>query len=229
MPRSILELRYFRLRVGEQVERATEYLRQHLIPACERAGVAPPDCFASHIAADMPFVLTVAGYPSLADFGDAHEKLAFDFAYTRMDSCLLRAFPGFPEAPPAGKQIFELRTYELPDDKALARKIRMFCEDGEIAIFRRLGIAPVFFGETIVGPRRPSISYLTAFDDLGTRDRLWKAFVADPEWHRVHAAVPELVSNRTHAILRPLPFSPIRQSPESDNSLNQSKKHIGHG
>ena len=39
--RAVIELRYFRMRNGRQVDRTTEYLRRGLLPASERAGIRP--------------------------------------------------------------------------------------------------------------------------------------------------------------------------------------------
>jgi hypothetical protein len=232
--RAVIELRYYHVRSGPQVKRTTDYLRDGLAPASERAGIRPLGCFNAVVAPDSPFLLTVASYPSLTAIETAREKLAADkefqaaseafnatpeLSYMRMESSLLRALASFPTVvpPPAGEnraaRIFEMRTYESPNDKTLARKIKMF-GDGEIAIFRRLGMIPVFFGETLVGPRMPNLTYMLAFDNLAAREKLWDAFGADPEWQKMRVAPgltdPEVVSNISNVILRPLPFSTIR-------------------
>jgi len=139
--------------------------------------------------------------------------------YVRMESSLLWAFPSFPAVvpPPAREnraaRIFELRTYESPTEKTLARKIQMF-GDGEIDAFKRVGMAPVFFGQTIVGPRMPNLTYMLGFDDLAAREKLWSAFSADPGWQKLRITPglsdADIVSNISNAIVRPLPFSPIR-------------------
>jgi hypothetical protein len=136
-----------------------------------------------------------------------------------MESTLLRAFNGMPalEVPASdGKRaarIFEMRTYESVNEKASRRKIKMF-EDGEIAIFRRLGMTPVFFAQTLVGRNMPSLTYMLTFDDLASRERLWGKFGSDPEWQKLRAqpglSDAEIVSNISNSILRPLAFSPIR-------------------
>jgi hypothetical protein len=55
---------------------------------------------------------------------------------------------------------------------------------------------------------------MLAFDDLSHREQAWKAFAGDPEWQKLRATPglsdAEIVSNISSAILRPLPFSPIR-------------------
>ena len=43
--------------------------------------------------------------------------------------------------------------------KSAKKKIEMFNEVGEIAIFKKTGLQPVFFGETIIGPKLPNHFY----------------------------------------------------------------------
>ena len=87
-------------------------------------------------------------------------------------------------------------------------------DDAEIGIFRRLGMTPVFFGQTLIGRSLPNLSYMLAFDDLAARERLWRSFGADAEWQKLRVqpglSDAEIVSSISNTILRPLPFSPIR-------------------
>jgi hypothetical protein len=232
--RGFLELRYFKMRNGHQVERTTSYLQKGWLPAAGRAGIQPVGFFSAVIAPEAPFILSLASYASLGSIEAAHEKLAADkefqsaadefnsmseLSYIRMENSLLWTFPSMPgvEVPPltAGRaaRIFELRTYESPNDKANDRKVKMF-GDGEIAVFRKSGMLPVFFAQTIVGRNMPNLTYMLAYDDLAARDKTWRAFSADPEWQKLRATPglsdAEIVNNITNAILRPLPFSPIR-------------------
>lgn len=230
---TVYGLLYFYMRNGTQVERTTAYLRDVYLPAAKRHGITA-GFFSPVVGEHAPYILSLAAYPSWSGI----EKLHFEFAedkdfqkgwdaynvigdpaYERMEGILLYAFDKFPviDVPPtegrAAARIFELRTYESPSEKALARKIKMF-EDGEAAIFKRLGMAPVLFGRNISGPRLPCLTYMLSFDDLAARDRLWKAFSADPEWQKLRATPglgdAELVSNIHNTILRPLPFSMVR-------------------
>jgi hypothetical protein len=231
---AVFELRYYRLRNGVQVQRTQQFLGKVFVPAARRAGVGPMGFFSSVIAPESPFVLCLLSYPSLAGMDAALAKLAADKEYAsaseeynavgelnfmRMESSLLRAFDTVPqiEVPPTegGRpaRVFELRTYESNNPKTLKRKIKMF-DDAEIAIFRRCGLLPVFFGETLIGRNLPNLTYMVAYDDMAARDKAWRAFGADPEWQKLRAQ-PELadaliVSNISNAILRPLAFSAIR-------------------
>ena len=135
-----------------------------------------------------------------------------------MESFLLAAFADMPklELPPGTAEnkprIFELRTYESHSKKANRTKIGMF-NSAEIAIFRRTGLRPVFFGETMAGDGMPSLTYMLTFADMEERTRNWAAFVADPEWKKLSSTPgytdPEIVSNITNVILSPAPYSQI--------------------
>jgi len=234
--RAVFALRYFRLRNSraDQMRRTLEFLEKGVLPVTRRLGIGPLGFFSGVIAADSPFVLLLASFPSLAAMETSLDKMSADAEYQkalevyhtgseppymRMETSLLRAFSSMPgvETPPGEAKrparIFELRTYESPTSSTLQRKIKMF-DDGEIAIFRRCGLLPVFFGETIVGRDMPNLTYMVAFDDTAGREKAWNAFRVDPEWLKLRSqpdlADAEIVSNISNAILRPLPFSPIR-------------------
>jgi hypothetical protein len=230
---AFFELRYYHMRTGSQTQRTADFLSKHFLPAAQRLGIGPLGFFGAVIGEGSPFILALIGYPSAAAFAEGAERLASDkdfqrgfdeynsmteLSYIRMENSLLRAFDSAPSiaVPPAGQRaprIFELRTYESNNVKAAQRKIRMFNE-GEAAIFQRLGMAPVFFGETLVGRNLPNLTYMLSFESMAARDKLWGAFGADAEWQKLRAqpgyADAEIVSNISNAILRPLDFSPIR-------------------
>ncbi|HBY59375.1 MAG TPA: NIPSNAP family containing protein [Solibacterales bacterium] len=234
--RHIIELRRYQLRTNadNQNQRLSEFLGKVYFPAIQRAGAATTSAFGSVIAEQSPFVMTAVSYPSMAAYAQAHEKIAMDaeyakasdtyfktpgLAFMRIENSLLRGFRTMPsvEVPSnegrTAPRVFELRVYESNNPETLARKIKMF-DEGEIDIFRRTGLQPVFFGETIVGRNMPNLTYLLAFDDLAAREKNWRTFVSHPDWKKL-AATPgyadaEIVSNISNAILRPLAFSAIR-------------------
>jgi hypothetical protein len=230
---AFFELRYYHMRNGSQTQRTADFLSKHFLPAAERLGIGPLGFFSAVVAEGSPFILALTSYPSAAAFAGSMERMASDrefqhgfdeynsateLSYTRMENSLLRAFDYMPSIaqPPAGSRpsrIFELRTYESNNVKAAQRKIRMFNE-GEAAIFERLGMAPVFFGETLVGRNLPNLTYMLSFESMAARDKLWGAFGSDAAWQKLRAqpgyADAEIVSNISNAILRPLDFSPIR-------------------
>jgi len=143
---------------------------------------------------------------------------ATDPAYVRTESFLLAAFSGLPkiEVPAAAvgnkPRIFELRTYESHSKKANKKKIEMF-NTGEIDIFRRTGLQPVFFGETLAGSKMPSLTYMLTFENMAEREKHWAAFIADPEWKKMSTTPGftdvEIVSNISNIFLRPASYSQI--------------------
>jgi len=113
-------------------------------------------------------------------------------AYERIESSLMRALKDFPTlvAPANKKGIFELRQYQSASEAAGKKKIQMFNEQGEIEIFKRLQFNPVFWGETIVGPDRPNLTYMVAFEDTADKDAKWAGFMEDAKWKEI-SSLPE--------------------------------------
>jgi len=223
---------YYYMRNGSQTERTNAYLGDVYLPAAGRAGLLPVGFFSALVSPNAPFTLVVTSYPSLAALENLHDPFPRDaeFAkgwkeynsaagYERMESSLLRAFDQFPAIQPGPSdakrpaRVFELRTYQGLTEDGARRKKKMF-ETGEIAIFQRLNFTPIFFGQSIVGPNQPNNTYMLAFDDLAARERLWKAFQADPEWQKMRATPgmdnTELNANTTNTLLQPLAFSMVR-------------------
>src|SRR5207245_4478188 len=109
-------------------------------------------------------------------------------------------------------RVFELRTYESHSKKANRKKIEMF-NTAEIAIFRRTGLTPVFFGETLIGTKLPNLTYLLVFESMADHDKNWGAFASDPEWKKLSSTPgctdPEIVTNISNVFLRPAASSYI--------------------
>ena len=202
--RQYYDLRYYQLRSG---------FSKRMLPA-KPAGAGPTGVFNSVIGDNTPYLIILQTYSSFAEAEHSPEP---DLDYVRYERALLRAFAGMPELknPPASDSghIFELRTYESANAATLKTKIEMF-HSGEIGIFQRLGMNPVFFGEALTGTKLPHLTYMLAYDDLAARDRVWKAFGADPEWQKLRTdprfTNPEIVSNISNVILRPAAISDIR-------------------
>ena len=229
-----IQLQQVMLRNGTQPERANAFFPKHFAAAAQRAGASVVGLFNAVIAPQSPFFLVLQAFPTFEAIEAARSKLVADAefqkaadqyfggsepAFVRMDSSILKTFDGFPTVKPAEggadrpTRIFELRTYESNDFHSLRKKIKMF-NDGEAGIFQRLGMAPVFFGETIVGKNQPSLTYMLSYENLAAREQLWSKFGADPEWKKLRATPglsdAEIVSNISNAILRPAANSQIR-------------------
>jgi hypothetical protein len=211
-------------------------LKNAAVPALNRLGHAPIGVFTVFAGLPGPTVFVLTPLPTLEMLGTLDRRLAADAAYTkaaaayldatavdppyiRQEVSLLAAFDAFPrvavpsQTAAGGSRIFELRTYESPTEAAHLKKVRMFEELGEIEIFKRVGLTPVFFSRTLAGPRMPSLVYLLVYDDMAAREKNWRAFGGDPKWREI-AATPgfndaEIVSNITSIYLRPAGYSQI--------------------
>jgi hypothetical protein len=227
--------RQYTLRTGTGPRRLADYLQNAYIPALNRIGHKPIGVFEVTTGLPTPtvFVLTPATIENLGAIETTLERddafmraaapyfdaPAVDPVYVRQEVALLAAFPKVPhvEVPPAtaakGPRLFELRTYESHNERAHRAKVRMFADMGEIEIFRRAGLAPVFFSRTVAGSRMPSLVYMLVHENQASREKAWDAFRNDPDWKKLSATPgytdPEIVSNITTVLLRPAAYSQI--------------------
>ena len=227
------ELRRYQLQNGPQGKRLDEFLEHVAVPALNLHGVHPVGVFTGLLGDVTPAVYTLLRHTSLEAIVAVRAWLAAEPefqragaafldvpasspAFVRTESSLLVAFDGVPEleTPPGAAtnapRIFELRRYESHSEPALQRKIEMF-NTREIAIFRRTGLTPVFFGETLIGPRMPNLTYMLVFNDMADRDKRWDVFRVAPEWKTLSGdpQYKDTVSNITDIILRPTAYSQI--------------------
>ena len=139
--------------------------------------------------------------------------------YIRIESSLLRAFPGYPKVtPPASaatkeKRIYQLRQYLSPTNMDHVRKVEMF-HNGEFGFFAKAGAAGVFYADTLVGPNLPNLTYMLSFPDMASLEADWEKFSADPDWKKLSADPrfnldPPTVSNITSLVLHPLACSQV--------------------
>jgi hypothetical protein len=233
--REFYELRLYHLAKGPKQKLFDDFYRNAAIPAMARAGIGPVGVFGTTIGPDSATMHVLMPHQSLESFGTAGDRLradpeylkagaefinapATDPSYVRVESSLLRAIAGVPKlVVPAGAaenkpRIFELRTYESHSKRANTKKIEMF-NTGELAIFRRAGLRPVFFGETLIGTRMPNLTYMLTYDDMAEHDKCWHDFIADPEWKKLSTTPgytdAEIVCNISNIFLRPTAYSQV--------------------
>jgi NIPSNAP len=233
---SLYEWRQYSLRTGTEARRLDDYLQNALVPALNRLGHTPVGVFQVTFGLPTPTVFVLTPFASgdalfareaKLDADESYLKAAAayldatatDPVYVRQEVSILSAFPQFPKivvpaaAANKGPRIFELRTYESPSEKAHRAKVKMFAEMGEIDIFRRVGLMPVFFSRTLAGPRMPSLVYMLTHENLAARDKNWSGFGGDPEWRKLSQTPgytdPEIVSNITTLLLRPTAYSQV--------------------
>lgn len=224
------ELHRYRLSGPGQRAGLEAYFRESAMPALGRLGIEPVGLFTdgageNDIWALLPHPTAESALSTtdrlLADAAFAGRAAAFleapkdDPPYDTLETRLLRAIDAMPslEPPPveAGR-VLQLRIYESPSTLTGRAKIRMFNE-AELAIFRRVGLNPVFFAETIYGAEMPSLTYLLAFESEAAQQAAWRAFGADEEWQRLRQ-VPEFADGRiirriTNLSLKPAPGSQL--------------------
>jgi hypothetical protein len=233
--RQFYELRLYHLRRGPQTDLFDRFYREAAIPALNRAGIAQVGVFNVMVGPDSPTMYVLLTHPSLESVATIHKRVQADPeyqtagaefinapatnpAYVRVDSSLMVSFEGMPKIevpsfPDGGKsRLFELRTYESHSWKAHSKKIEMF-NRGEISIFRRTGLPPVFFGQTLIGSRLPNLTYMLGFENAEARDKGWSAFVGDAEWAKLRTTPgytdSEIVTDISNVLLRPAAYSQI--------------------
>jgi hypothetical protein len=235
VPREYYELRKYFMQSGPQAKLTENYLSQALIPALNRLGLSPVGVFNLTIGPETPTLYVLIPGTSLETLVTAELRLAQDKefldaaapfwnapatapAYVRVESSLLIAFEGWPKLTPPvaaaqhGKRIFQLRTYESATNQDHVRKVEMF-HHGEFAVFQRAGFGQVFYGDTLIGPRMPNLTYMLTFTELAEMNDKWKAFSSDLEWKKLSSspryAFEQIVSNITNLVLTPTDFSQI--------------------
>ncbi|MCA6075110.1 NIPSNAP family protein [Fulvivirga sedimenti] len=221
--KELYELRTYEVKFGSNQSLLVNYLKDVLQPALKRTGVNHFILFSEYGMSNPSNLHVLISYPTVAIYlagQNLQNDQTFNSAaqeydaipadrplYNRYTSSLLLAFDGLPKMnnPIEGASIFELRTYEGYSEDATRRKIKMFNVE-EIDLFYKTGLHPVFFGDMISGPFRPSLVYMLGFKDMEERDANWKVFVDHPEWKRM-SAKPEYansVSNIRRLFLQPV-------------------------
>lgn len=224
------ELRRYDIETEAQKASFDTFAREAAIPALNRAAIEPVGVFYPWEGLSPIYVLLP--HRSLVSFVTVAQKLAQDEeflqagadflnapasapAYQRMQVQFMVAFESMPrlETPiKAPGRVFQLRTYESPSEKTGLKKIEMF-NTAEIDIFRRTGLNPVFFGQTLAGDKMPNLTYMLVFNSMDERQANWKQFGGDPEWKQLSSmpeyADKEILCGITNLYLRPADYSQI--------------------
>jgi hypothetical protein len=112
---------------------------------------------------------------------------------------------------PAGR-LFELRTYTAHDGKleALHKRFREHTNK----IFVKHGMELVGYWTPTDGDQAGNtLVYILAFPNAAAREKAWKDFRADPEWHAARDASEaggKLVKEVKSQLLAPTDYSPIK-------------------
>jgi len=228
--RDYYELRRYEIETETQKAGLDAFLSKAAIPALNRIGIHPVGVFYPWEGLSPIYVLMRHG--SLRSFAGLTQTLGEDSefmqagaafldapaenpAYKRMTSSLMLAFEGMAKLERPIKdpgRLLQLRTYESPSIKTGQKKIEMF-NNGEIDIFRKTGLNPVFFGETLIGDKMPNLTYMLVFNNMDERKANWKKFVNSPEWKALKSnpeyADKKILCGITNLFLKPADYSQI--------------------
>ncbi len=228
----LYRLAFYYMRQGDQPGRLSQFLAAQL-PVIRKIYGGPIGVFNVFLGAHIPAMMTLAGFRDFAEMERASAGLRADAGFQkalaelesgpeppfdRSDTVLLEATDYSPEIQPLAEKpkvsrIFELRVYHSPT----LRQNRLLHErfaGPEIKIFHRVGIHPVLYSSTLIGPNMPNLTYLTPFATLADREKAWDAFGADPEWAKVRKESidrgGQIANQISITLLRPTDYSPIQ-------------------
>jgi len=201
------EIKIYRISQASQGTTIDMYLKDAFIPAMHRAGVYNIGVF-KPVEADTAYgklIYVFIPYKTadqyfkiigVLDKDQVYQQAGKEFLdapvttppFTRYESVFMKAFAFMPQlkvfkydTPPA-QRIYELRSYESATEAKALKKIHMFNEGGEIAIFEKVGSNAVFYGQVLFGSQKPRLMYLTTYADMKSHDEHWAAFRNSPEW-----------------------------------------------
>lgn len=225
------ELRIYRITSADKQAIVSNYLEQALLPALKRIGITQVGVFKQIDDKEDHSLYVLIPFNSLEQFSSLNDVLETDEkyhqaaaeyfslpkdspAFTRIESRLMKAFKGMPQLKaPEGKgpNFFELRTYESHNEKLAKLKVDMF-NSGEIEIMEDVQLAPVFFGEMLIGDDVPNLTYMLSAPHRAAHEEHWVGFRTHPEWDRMKMMdkYKGTVSKITHWYLEPLPYSAIQ-------------------
>ena len=224
----------YHLPLGNRQHFMANYYRDLAIPALNRMGINNIGVFNVTHGVNDPTLHVIIPYPSLESIETVNNNLLEDknfveaganvlnaklseMAFVKMEKTIMKAFTHLPEIQiPTQKlenksRIFQVRVYEAPSLTASKRKVHMFNEGGEIAIFKKTGLQPIFFGETIAGAMMPNLVYMLAFENFNEMNKAWDTFRVDPDWVKLRddPYYNETVSRINNWLWAPTAFSQI--------------------
>jgi len=231
--RELYQLKIYHLKDKQQEDRVDAFLQTAYLPELHKLGIQKVGVFkpiGNDTAADRR-ILVLIPYKSFNQLTSVNERLeqspsfgsnqgywtaAYDNPpYKRLETIQLQSFADniqlqTPQLKgPRAERVYELRSYESPNEKLHLNKVQMFVKGDEVGLFKRLGFNAVFYARVTAGSHMPNLMYLTTFENQAARDEHWKTFGADPEWKKL-SALPEYqhnVSKNEQLFLHPVAYS----------------------
>ena len=223
----------FDLKQGEQPGRLDEFFSKLLLPELSKVHSGPKIYLDAQIAPHMPQKVAIYGFESLQHFEDVYTKMMGNKELARaaeefgkgieqgaeqQTNILLEAADYSPEIeipkePRKTGRLFELRVYHSPTYRQLKALHERFAGP-EIRIFHRVGVHPILYSSTIIGPAMPNLVSLIPFESLAEREKAWAAFGADPEWQTVRkesvAKYGQISQISNISLYRATAYSPVK-------------------
>ena len=225
-------LRRYKLQQGAPFSAAaSKYFSEALIPALTRMRLGPVGVFNLSYGDGTPTMFVLIPGSDLPTLAMLDLNLAKDAAFVAsaapfwaapatappfltVTSTLSIGFEGFPRlvVPAREPHIVQIRTYVSPTFAAHERKVEMF-HQGEFRIFAEAGAKSVFYGDNLVGPDLPSLTYMLAHKDLAAMDQNWKNFTSHTDWKKLSStpryASEPIVSRVDNLVLTPTEYSQV--------------------
>ncbi|MDO4586114.1 MAG: NIPSNAP family protein [Planctomycetia bacterium] len=206
--RDFIEIRIFWVEKEEKKNALIEQIDEKLIPLRNKLGFDKIGVFSvndelhqndgSFIYRYKNAVFVISSHSSITKMITLEDQVrdsipASDFLnnasefnlYSEQDCSLLQAFPSCPKVEIPTKspeRVIQLRYYYSPNYERNQAKLNMFDVRGELDLFRRCQMNPVFFGKTIYGQFMPNITYMLSFENDEARKKGWDQFVSSDEW-----------------------------------------------
>ncbi|HJV20034.1 MAG TPA: NIPSNAP family protein [Sediminibacterium sp.] len=202
----------------QQIQQVEAYVGKEMIPFLHRNGVAKVGVFLpidNDTATDKQLYLWIplnrldqlarienrfGNINPYADTGLLETPVSNGTApYNRIETSLSEAFAFHKryhiaaDFTPSPETVYEFRSYESSTENLHLRKVHMFNQGGEIALFKKLGFNAVFYARVIAGAQMPNLIYMTRFRNRADREEHWKRFGNSPEW-KTMSAMPKYVN-----------------------------------
>jgi hypothetical protein len=229
--RQFIELRKYTVKDADKRTKLVAILDQALIPALNRQGLKPVGVLVPK-ESETKFaqnVFVVIPHRTMNTFVNVNDKLLADRiyrkdaapifettskdpVYTDCETCLLQCFPTIPslETPQLGvNRVYQMRLYRSFNIDRNDAKMKMFYQGGELPLFRKVGMNPIFFGNIVAGSRMPAFWYMIGFASEEAQAKGWQAFGAHPDWAAIKD-LPEYADTATeidNIMLSPSPGS----------------------
>lgn len=234
--RDFYQVKIYKIDKDSQEKQLDQYLQSAYLPALHKAGIKDVGVFKPIEGKNGTerFIMVFIPFKSLEEFEQLEGKLHADKEYQqqgkayieapyddppyqRIESMLLKSFTAKPryavpdlDSKPS-ERVYEFRSYEGATELLYERKVEMFNDAGEVALFEKLGFNPVFFAEVISSAHMPHLIYMTTFSDEASQEKLWDAFRTSPEWEEMKdmERYANTVSSITKYLMYPTDYSDI--------------------